>query len=69
MHYLTVPFSLTASYWFGECIFGREPLEQLYERITGVAEELGGPPYSNHTPFAPNYICYTSGNNVEEDSR
>ncbi|XP_071547693.1 arrestin domain-containing protein 17-like [Panulirus ornatus] len=52
------------SYWFGECMFGREALETQYERITGMREDYG-PQYNAVTLFAPNYICYTPGNNVE----
>ncbi|KAG7157322.1 Arrestin domain-containing protein 17-like 1 [Homarus americanus] len=56
------------SYWFGECMFGKEFLESQYERVTGMHEDYG-PQYTALTPFAPNYICYTTGNNVDEEDR
>ncbi|XP_045138302.1 LOW QUALITY PROTEIN: arrestin domain-containing protein 17-like [Portunus trituberculatus] len=63
INYSNFPF-----YWFGECFFGSEALERQYERITGMTEDYG-PQFSPITPFAPKYICYTPGNNVDENVR
>ncbi|XP_069173930.1 arrestin domain-containing protein 17-like [Procambarus clarkii] len=56
------------SYWFGECILGQECLETQYERVTGMQENYG-PQFEPMTSFAPKYICYTEGNNVDDESR
>ncbi|KAK7081822.1 hypothetical protein SK128_009894, partial [Halocaridina rubra] len=51
------------SYWHGECAFGPESFEHQYERVAGINEDYG-PQYEPLTYYAPNYICYTIGNNV-----
>ncbi|KAK3863365.1 hypothetical protein Pcinc_030862 [Petrolisthes cinctipes] len=64
-----IKYASFPTYWFGECVFGMEALELQYERVSGVNEDYG-PQYHALTPYAPNYICYTTGNHVdEEDSR
>ncbi|XP_066945548.1 thioredoxin-interacting protein-like isoform X1 [Macrobrachium rosenbergii] len=51
------------SFAFGECMFGPEAIEHQYEKMTGYVEDYG-PQYEPLTYFAPNYLCYTPGNNV-----
>ena len=48
----------SASYAFAECYFGREFLEEQYERLTGDYDDLG-PQYEAFHPFGPSYIVYT----------
>lgn len=44
-----------------------EALELMYDRVAGVNEDYG-PQFNTLTPLAPNYICYTTGNNVEDET-
>ncbi|XP_064098042.1 uncharacterized protein LOC135209263 isoform X4 [Macrobrachium nipponense] len=53
------------SFVYGECMFGREAIEHQYEKMTGYVEDYG-PQYEPLTYFAPNYLCYTPGNNVKD---
>ncbi|CAL4074128.1 unnamed protein product, partial [Meganyctiphanes norvegica] len=60
-----IDYNNVPSYEFSECFFGRETLEGQSERVIGFTENYG-PQYNPSHIFAPLYITYTVGNNVEE---